>query len=314
MALHGGVLSAHSAGLGQGCTFSMELPLYSYGEGGAAHPATSEGSEVSFQDISFNLSVLPTAKATSPDAVEGIEQQQQQQEESQLQSPHSTKSTTLWARMTSQVLPLGAVAGRVAAVGSYEVVEDEEDARSQSTRPLKPAVDSNHSNGEEVLSDIEVPAHSTAPAPAPRPVRTWATGLDILVVDDSGPNRKVMRSLLTSRGHTVSDAVDGKDFLRVMGYLLVTSQQGDFQIRRLNYAAAQTHFDIILIDDNMPVINGSDAVQLLRATGYAGKILGISGDVDIESVSNFIRKGVNDVLCKPVNIEMLRTKVEALLC
>jgi CheY-like chemotaxis protein len=127
---------------------------------------------------------------------------------------------------------------------------------------------------------------------------------------------QVMKSLLSSRGHIVHEAVDGGDFLRAMGYELLCGAQNRhlvYSLQRNELHNSVEDFDIILIDDNMPVIHGSDAVELLRAEGYVGKILGISGDVDVESMERFRRKGVNDVLCKPINIDLLRLKVESLL-
>ena len=88
---------------------------------------------------------------------------------------------------------------------------------------------------------------------------------------------QVMKSLLSSRGHIVHEAVDGGDFLRAMGYELLCGPQTGLNRQHLYSLQRNDHrssvdFDIILIDDNMPVINGSDAVELLRADGFVGKI------------------------------------------
>jgi CheY-like chemotaxis protein len=146
--------------------------------------------------------------------------------------------------------------------------------------------------------------------------RTWQSGLRILVVDDSFPNRKVMKKLLTNCGHEVSEAEDGEDFLRKMGYDLLCILDAD--TAKLKYSLAAIgevveDVDVILIDDNMPVINGSDATSLLRKQGYQGKVLGVTGDVDAASIATFLFKGADAVLSKPIKMAELRSKIEGLL-
>jgi CheY-like chemotaxis protein len=312
MTLHGGGLSAYSAGAGQGSTFSMELPLYRKSDDQSQSLAVL-GSEVTFLEICFNADPSRVLKADASQSAETGP--------SRLPSPSPP-----WSRTTGRVVPIAShnnyiINSNNNSSSGYEAIDDDESAIVYPRGPSPAAwIVGEQEQDHELQQDVESGACVRAWEDTDVVARKWATGLNILVVDDSSPNRKVMRSLLSSRGHAVEEAVDGKDFLRVMGYLLVstpnpTSRQARFEIHRQRGDVGRSAlFDIILIDDNMPFINGSDAVQLLRASGYRGKILGITGDVDEESVRRFIGKGVNEVLCKPVNIEILRSKVEALLC
>ena len=65
-------------------------------------------------------------------------------------------------------------------------------------------------------------------------------------------------------------------------------------------------YAIILIDNLMPVMNGMDATEMMRGLGYEKPIIGVTGCVMEEDVRNFIEKGVNEVLQKPVRNDNLR--------
>jgi len=58
----------------------------------------------------------------------------------------------------------------------------------------------------------------------------------------------------------------------------------------------------IMIDSNMPVMNGPDAIVEIRKLGYDFPIFGVTGDDDVE---RFIRAGADGVLLKPVRVEDL---------
>lgn len=94
--------------------------------------------------------------------------------------------------------------------------------------------------------------------------------------------------------------MDGLDFLTIMGC----------DTRQTDSTPKFPFFHVILIDDNMPNMNGSEAVRIVRQRGYTGLILGITGDVDPLSVEKFRKEGANDVLPKPVDIEDLKLRIE----
>lgn len=56
----------------------------------------------------------------------------------------------------------------------------------------------------------------TVPVPVPVPVHTSEAPMSILVVDDSASNRKVLRAGLEPEGHTVFEAANGREALRVL--------------------------------------------------------------------------------------------------
>jgi len=74
-----------------------------------------------------------------------------------------------------------------------------------------------------------------------------------------------------------------------------------------------TPYNVILMDDNMPNMNGSEAVEIIRQYGYRGLIVGISGDVDPACIERFKKKGVDDVMSKPIDVDKLKMFIEQFL-
>jgi signal transduction histidine kinase/CheY-like chemotaxis protein len=121
--------------------------------------------------------------------------------------------------------------------------------------------------------------------------------MNFLIVDDSAPNRKICARVLTRQGHTVTEAVDGDDCLRV-----VESAE-----------AAGRQFDIILMDDNMPNLSGPQTSKILRECGYAGMICGVTGNTLPQDVENFMRHGASVVLPKPLDLTELQRQIPLFL-
>ena len=79
-------------------------------------------------------------------------------------------------------------------------------------------------------------------------VRSWNEGLRILLVDDSDLNRKMCRRLLSSYGHEVEEASDGRDCLK---------KYEEKEKRRM-----MMQYDLILLDDNMPNLLGYETAKV----------------------------------------------------
>ncbi len=123
----------------------------------------------------------------------------------------------------------------------------------------------------------------------------------ILVVDDIGAVRNRYASLLRNEGYEVMAAADGKEALELAGRHL---------------------FDMILLDLNMPGMNGLDVLNELRAT-YAKMrevfhvdnvpVLCISGYISDEAVSTANLLGAVGILEKPVHLDELLATVSQVL-
>lgn len=113
--------------------------------------------------------------------------------------------------------------------------------------------------------------------------------LRALVVDDAPMNRKLLSRLLEKRGWTCDSAEDGKVCLDMV---TVAMDQ-------------EAPYDCILLDYEMPVMNGPETAKHLRAIGCNSCVVGVTGNVLPDDVSYFVSCGVASVFYKPVNLDEL---------
>ena len=130
----------------------------------------------------------------------------------------------------------------------------------------------------------------TAPAPEPElvldrvAVTAALTGRRVLAVEDQPINQQVLRELLEQVGVIVSVATDGKDALAT-----VTASAG--------------RFDAVLMDLQMPELDGYEATLLLRKQWPAERlpIIALTAHARREERERCLNVGMNDHLVKPVN-------------
>jgi CheY-like chemotaxis protein len=113
--------------------------------------------------------------------------------------------------------------------------------------------------------------------------------LRVLVVDDAPVNRKLLMRLLQNQGHYCDEAEDG----------LVAVRQVEKAME------AGNPYDTILMDYEMPMMNGPTAAQKIRALGCDSLIVGITGNLFQEDIAFFKASGANKVLPKPLKMRDL---------
>jgi two-component system chemotaxis response regulator CheY len=112
-----------------------------------------------------------------------------------------------------------------------------------------------------------------------------------LVVDDSRVIRTVARRILEQLDFTVTEAVDGKDAL----------------------GACQKQMpDAVLLDWNMPVMNGLDFLRALRKAPGGDKpvVVFCTTENDMSRIQAAIEAGANEYIMKPFDREILETKLQ----
>ncbi len=114
----------------------------------------------------------------------------------------------------------------------------------------------------------------------------------ILVIDDDRAFRLSTGALLEEGGHDVRGVSDAQGASR---------------------ALRQERFDLVLLDLRMPGLSGIELAEALRTQGAAVPILMISGFGTVESAVKAIHSGVDDFLTKPVEPEVLLSRVDSLL-
>jgi len=122
------------------------------------------------------------------------------------------------------------------------------------------------------------------------PANEMHLDLKVLYVEDKYVNRKVMKLMLESLGCHVHLAENGSEGLQVYK---------DYQ-----------NFDIILMDIQMPVMDGISAVRELKAL-YKDlpPVIAVTAFVDVVSFTGFETAGFCDVVYKPVCIDNLLEKL-----
>ena len=113
--------------------------------------------------------------------------------------------------------------------------------------------------------------------------------LRILIVDDSKLNRKMMNRLMTDKGHFCTEASDGDVALQIYDQCASVSDDA-------------FPFDVILMDNSMPVMSGRESTAALRSRGFSGVIIGVTGDALQSDISAFLASGVTAVLSKPIDV------------
>jgi signal transduction histidine kinase/FixJ family two-component response regulator len=115
----------------------------------------------------------------------------------------------------------------------------------------------------------------------------------ILVVDDLDLNRELVRTLLEASGYSVDDAASGGEAID---------------------ATRQTPFDLILMDLQMPGMDGYTAARTIRASASPNRhtpIVALSADVLPEHAAAGAVAGMNGHVGKPINIAELLSVVAA---
>lgn len=137
---------------------------------------------------------------------------------------------------------------------------------------------------------FDVPAREVAVA-VPEPARASRTQLparlSVLLVEDNPVNQQVATLLLTAMGHAVTVAEHGRIALDL---------------------AADQAFDVILMDMQMPVMDGTQAARALRSgTGpnCQTAIIGLTANAFASDRQACLDAGMDDFLAKPVTREKL---------
>ena len=69
-------------------------------------------------------------------------------------------------------------------------------------------------------------------------------------------------------------------------------------------------YDVIFTDFMMPKMNGPDATRAIRALGYTGPIIGVTGNAHEEDKDIFINAGATGVIIKPLKMAKLLEVVD----
>ena len=113
--------------------------------------------------------------------------------------------------------------------------------------------------------------------------------LKILVVEDNLINQKITKSFLVRMNHTVTIVNNGKEAVDIF---------------------EKEYFDCILMDIQMPVMDGIQATKAIREKEKIKKtnipIVAVSANLMIEEETKIVDAGMNDFIPKPINEAQLK--------
>ena len=117
-------------------------------------------------------------------------------------------------------------------------------------------------------------------------------GLHLLVAEDNEVNAEILSELLDIEGVTCD-----------------IMENGQLALERFSHAR-EGEFDAILMDVQMPVMNGYEATKAIRALGRKDAreipIIAMTANAFAEDVKDALEAGMNVHLSKPIDMELLR--------
>lgn len=114
----------------------------------------------------------------------------------------------------------------------------------------------------------------------------------ILIVDDSRTSRRILRSILEAKGHIVIEAVNGED-----GYLKYKEETPD----------------LITMDITMPVMDGIEALQLIKKANENAKVVMITAAGQNEKMVAAVKHGAAEFITKPYEDNTVAEIIERVL-
>jgi len=116
------------------------------------------------------------------------------------------------------------------------------------------------------------------------------SGKRILLVEDNELNREIAEEILTETGFVVETAPDGTDAVAMMT------------------KAEENYYDAILMDIQMPIMDGYEATRTIRALPRKDvatlPIIAMTANAMDEDKEAALKNGMNDHIAKPINVDI----------
>lgn len=114
----------------------------------------------------------------------------------------------------------------------------------------------------------------------------------VLIADDSMFQRFVLGKIVSSMGHQVLDAADGRQLLEL---------------------AQERRPDLIIMDINMPELSGLQALEWFRDQGLEVRTVVVTADIQHTTKARCLELGAAQVLNKPLDEAVVRDILAGLL-
>ncbi|MBO1678514.1 response regulator [Bittarella massiliensis (ex Durand et al. 2017)] len=177
----------------------------------------------------------------------------------------------------------------IVLISAYDISEIEDEARAAGVNGFLPKPLYRSSVYSAVQSTVLKKSDSAAPVP--EDAKKVLEGKSLLVAEDNEINQEVARMLLEDQGARVLCVDDGQKALDTF----LASKSGEY--------------DAILMDVQMPVMNGHQAAQQIRTSSHPDAmripIIAVTANAFSDDISAALAAGMNAHVSKPLNVEQL---------
>lgn len=269
--LHMGQIEIKSEGEDAGCTFKITLPLAILVD---TFPSISRASSVSPIQVALNIVAGRRSHVVVPVKRPSVIHIKCSVESLKARRSSSNQSSHLKDSIkllrSSSNIKLGMNVGT-----SKTGLDNQEDGDIEKDEYGDLTVDNNVENNAVVSLDV------------------FSTRV-ILLVDDARSNRRLLSLMLRDRCLEIIEAQDG-----------ITA----VEIIKNRFGTARCP-DLILMDFQMPRMNGPAATKVIRELGFTGLIIGVTGNATPKDQALFLDNGANRVFSKPLDFSLFEASME----
>lgn len=118
--------------------------------------------------------------------------------------------------------------------------------------------------------------------------KDYLTGLDVLLVEDLDLNQKIAIEFMADDEHKIKLARDGKSAIELM---------------------QRHHFDVVLLDMNLPDLNGQDVLKALKKIDHKNHrtpVLAFTASLSPDEIKEYFALGIKNIVGKPIKQQKLR--------
>lgn len=124
-------------------------------------------------------------------------------------------------------------------------------------------------------------------------------GMHVLIAEDNEINAEIISELLKIEGAVYETCENGQEAVKIFE----SSEEGEIHL--------------ILMDIQMPVMNGYEAARAIRQSGHPGAekipIIAMTANAFVEDIHDALEAGMNAHVAKPVDMQILKETVRRVL-
>ncbi len=115
---------------------------------------------------------------------------------------------------------------------------------------------------------------------------------EVLIAEDHPENRQLIKRILERMGLTVTAVENGQDAVQ---------------------ATLDEQFDLILLDIQMPIMDGEQAIHIMQATGLTTPIVALTANTMKHEIDRYLKQGFIDHIAKPIDRTQFSHKIASYL-